>query len=121
MMHNLVASAKKHTYIRDLLEGRMLQRVDDEKKNEACQAGVLNARTRRVGVERRLTVTRLCSSDRNHSGSEARSYGRRRVGALVVISTVLAFLVVGTLDIVTAVIGGLFSRNPVKIVRKSWA
>jgi hypothetical protein len=30
MMHNLVASAKD-TYIRDLLEGRMLQRVDDEK------------------------------------------------------------------------------------------
>jgi hypothetical protein len=32
-----------------------------------------------------------------------------------------AFLVVGTLQDVTAAFAGLFSRNPVKIVRKSWA
>jgi hypothetical protein len=83
---NLVASAKD-TCIRHLLEGRLLQRVDNEKKLDEGTA----------------------------------SYGRRRVGALVVISTVLPSFVVGTLDIVTALQEGLFSRNPVKIVRKSWA
>jgi hypothetical protein len=38
MMQNLIASAKD-TYIRDLLEGRMLQRVDDEKNRVRIKRG----------------------------------------------------------------------------------
>ncbi len=104
-MHNLVAPAKKDTYIRDLLEGRMLQRVDDEKNRGVSGA---TGHAPRVGY-------------RDEEPDRAGRYGRRRVGAMVVIFNVPAFLVVGTLDIVTAANRGLFSRNPVKIVRKSWA
>jgi hypothetical protein len=40
MMQNLIASAED-TYIRDLLEGRMLQRVDDEKNRVRIDRGRL--------------------------------------------------------------------------------
>ena len=77
MTHNLVASAKKDTYIRDLLEGRMLQRVDDEKNR-----GVSGA----AGV-RAPGVPSVCYRDEDPD--RGGSYGRRRVGAMVVISTFL--------------------------------
>ena len=79
----------------------MLQRVDDEKIRRRIKTG-------RVGVHLTAIGMRDPTLRMTKSGGEG--------GHL----NVPAFLVVGTLEKVTAGTEGLFSRNPVKIVRKSW-